>query len=120
MGVLVHTWTLPSEAWESRLRLAQAGNLGDEAVHRAARLAGSEPGLDFNAVKLEQEAGSVSLLDYPGFFDLDFPALWMARKACSTTAAAGATASGACGKTALRRSTGTSNSISGGLDPIPL
>ena len=45
-----------------------------EAVSQAAVLAQVEAGQDFNVVKLGQN-GSVSLLDYPGFFEQAFPVL---------------------------------------------
>ena len=45
-----------------------------ESMTRAALLAGAEVGSDFNVVKLGTE-NSISLLDYPGFFDEGFPVL---------------------------------------------
>ncbi len=46
-----------------------------DMVERASSLAKAGTDMDFNVVKLNQDGTSVSLLDYPGFFDEAFPVL---------------------------------------------
>ncbi len=46
-----------------------------DTVVQASSLAKAETGRDFNVIKLNQDGTSVSLLDYPGFFDEAFPVL---------------------------------------------
>lgn len=45
-----------------------------EHLSQAARLAGLTPDADFNVVKFNEDGLTVSLLDYPDFFDAAFPA----------------------------------------------
>jgi DNA phosphorothioation-associated putative methyltransferase len=49
-----------------------------DSVQRAERCAGVISEKDFNVVRIEKAGRSISLLDYPDFFDLPFPSLQQA------------------------------------------